>query len=146
MLILSILILSALISLNLNGQNLEKFLWKNRVLIIKSDEATSTKYQNQFAEFQNSIEPFKDRKLVVLQVVGAKYKIIAFDKKEDDKFYALTENFKKEVLRENFPFEIILIGLDGGVKLRQTQPLKKEELYQLIDSMPMRAFELKNRN
>ena len=41
------------------------------------------------------------------------------------------------------PIEIILIGLDGGVKLHQTKLLNLEKLFTLIDGMPMRKAEIK---
>jgi len=39
-------------------------------------------------------------------------------------------------------FEIMLIGLDGGVKLRQSKFLSNEDLFARIDQMPMRRDEL----
>ena len=41
------------------------------------------------------------------------------------------------------PFEIVLIGKDGGEKLRQGQVLSSEKLFGLIDAMPMRQAERK---
>ena len=37
----------------------------------------------------------------------------------------------------------LLIGLDGGIKLRQNSILTKEKLFAIIDGMPMRRRELK---
>lgn len=42
-------------------------------------------------------------------------------------------------------FEVILIGLDGSIKLRQMEVLSKEDLIAIIDAMPMRKSEIKNR-
>jgi hypothetical protein len=41
-------------------------------------------------------------------------------------------------------FEIILIGKDGGVKLRSKTPISLEELFSLIDAMPMRRQEMRD--
>ena len=41
-------------------------------------------------------------------------------------------------------FEVVLIGLDGGIKLRQTKLVSLDKLFTLIDGMPMRRNELKN--
>lgn len=41
-------------------------------------------------------------------------------------------------------FRVELIGLDGGVKYRSTSAVSPEELWALIDGMPMRRAELKN--
>ncbi len=38
-------------------------------------------------------------------------------------------------------FKVLLIGKDGGVKLRTQTPVTPLELYQLIDAMPMRRRE-----
>lgn len=39
--------------------------------------------------------------------------------------------------------EIILIGLDGGVKLRAEEFLSNQKLFETIDSMPMRMQEMR---
>lgn len=40
-------------------------------------------------------------------------------------------------------FAVILIGKDGGEKLRRHQPVALAELFALIDSMPMRRREIR---
>jgi len=39
----------------------------------------------------------------------------------------------------------VLIGKDGGVKRRWTGKLSVDELFQAIDAMPMRQFEMRTR-
>ena len=48
-----------------------------------------------------------------------------------------------EKYSENGQFEVILIGLDGGVKLRKSELLSSEELFTVIDGMPMRRAEIR---
>lgn len=43
-------------------------------------------------------------------------------------------------------FTIILIGKDGGEKYRSTEPVTTATLFGLIDAMPMRRAEMKERN
>jgi hypothetical protein len=43
-------------------------------------------------------------------------------------------------------FTFILIGKDGGVKLRANEPISKEKLYRTVDDMPMRKSEMKQQN
>ena len=50
----------------------------------------------------------------------------------------------KNILDQNNDFEVILIGLDGGIKLRQDQTLLKQDLFRIIDAMPMRRNEIRN--
>lgn len=42
-------------------------------------------------------------------------------------------------------FSVALIGKDGGEKLRRTTPLAPAELFALVDAMPMRQAELRQR-
>jgi len=39
-------------------------------------------------------------------------------------------------------FQVLLIGKDGGVKLRSSGPVSMKDLFGLIDSMPMRQQEM----
>jgi hypothetical protein len=39
-------------------------------------------------------------------------------------------------------FQVLLIGKDGGVKLRSEQPVPVQDILGLIDSMPMRRQEM----
>ena len=49
----------------------------------------------------------------------------------------------KKYKKPDADFEVILIGLDGGVKLRDTKLVSTETLFALIDGMPMRKAELR---
>lgn len=40
-------------------------------------------------------------------------------------------------------FEALLVGRDGGVKLRSPEPVSPEELFERIDEMPLRRRELR---
>ncbi|MDI1249127.1 MAG: DUF4174 domain-containing protein [Lacunisphaera sp.] len=42
-------------------------------------------------------------------------------------------------------FSVVLIGKDGGEKLRQTTPLAPADLFALVDAMPMRQAEIRER-
>ena len=44
-------------------------------------------------------------------------------------------------IQEDTRFAAILIGKDGGIKLRADRPVAPDQLFGLIDSMPMRANE-----
>jgi hypothetical protein len=42
-------------------------------------------------------------------------------------------------------FSVVLIGKDGGEKLRRSTPLAPEELFAIVDAMPMRQAEVRTR-
>ncbi len=39
-------------------------------------------------------------------------------------------------------FALVLVGLDGGVKFRSDKPVTPEDIFRIIDRMPMRRVEL----
>lgn len=47
---------------------------------------------------------------------------------------------------EHPDFELVLIGKDGGVKARTSDPSAMEDFLSLIDAMPMRRAEIRSRN
>lgn len=135
-----------LISSNLNGQNLENHNWVNRVIIVKTKQEHSNKYQKQIEEISLSKEEFKDRKLIAYQITGSKYSLKDYENIKQEKSGELSMNLTKEILNKKNDFEIILIGLDGRIKLRKTDIVSKEELFSNIDLMPIRKAELKSRS
>ena len=137
-----IFIISCLFVLTGNSQNLEEHKWKNRVLIINTTDATASNFTNQLKEFKDSSNKLKGRKLVIYQIINSEYTVVNYlnGKRKRGK---VSEELKHFFVKNN-PFEVVLIGLDGTIKLRTNQILKKEDLFSIIDSMPMRRNEMKN--
>jgi hypothetical protein len=46
---------------------------------------------------------------------------------------------------EDGAFAAVLVGRDGGEKLRSAEPVPAEKLFDLIDAMPMRQREMRAR-
>lgn len=126
------------------GQNLDKHQWKNRILVIQSKDATSVDYQNQLKELTQSVEELKERKLVLYEITTDKYRYTDFQKESELIEWNKLEDSNRQKFDEASDFQIMLIGLDGGTKLRTTDPIKQSDIFNLIDSMPMRRYEIKN--
>jgi hypothetical protein len=118
------------------AQNLEQHEWKDRVLIVT---ATSTKLvEQQIGLLSKDLKGLKERKLVVYKVNPNQY-----TKGIDSQNWVANQTLYSKLKQTQKDFEVILIGLDGGVKLRQTELLSLEKLFALIDGMPMRRAEIK---
>ena len=50
----------------------------------------------------------------------------------------------RQMKRGDSDFELILVGLDGTVKLRRKLAIEADELFAIIDEMPMRQSEIRN--
>jgi hypothetical protein len=94
--------------------------------------------KQQVSLFSQDLEEMKERKLVLLQVFPDFY-LMGGDsaiKRTSEEVYFDYKSAKKS-------FELILIGLDGDEKMRRLELIRPEDLYALIDSMPMRRYEMK---
>ena len=56
----------------------------------------------------------------------------------------VSKKLAEKIFNKKEHFEIILIGLDGRIKRQQTEILTEEDLFKIIDTMPMRKNEMKN--
>ncbi|HKJ49362.1 MAG TPA: DUF4174 domain-containing protein [Christiangramia sp.] len=127
--------------LTMLSQSLSEYQWENRLIVIFTDSDNSEKFQNQMEILNEDQKGLEDRKLKVLQAIPGNHQIV-FPQKTNWQNSNLYQ--KKESKTD---FEVILIGLDGGVKLRQTKPVETKQLFGLIDSMPMRQAEMRrNKN
>lgn len=117
------------------NQNIKKHLWKDRVLIIESENTRNTLYQQQIEVLKNDAKGLKERKLVVYWYFNDGYT------RGFSNAINRYETRKNQIAKTDF--SITLIGLDGGKKLRQNSMLAKEKLFAIIDGMPMRRRELK---
>jgi len=131
---------------NLTAQNLEKHTWKNRILIVKTSDSASAIYQEQIKEFSNAPDELKVRKFVLYKITRDHFELINFENSELNDSGKITGKPIGMTLNDKENFEVILIGLDGGIKLQQTAVLTKEALFNIVDAMPMRRNELNEKN
>ena len=119
------------------GQQISDYQWKNRLVILLTDSKDSQSYQLQLKDLKTDLQGLKERKILVITLTP-NYQITGIDNEIKQKA-ALSY---KELKKEADGFEVILIGLDGYVKLQQSKLLTHQELFAQIDRMPMRRDEI----
>jgi hypothetical protein len=139
-----LIILCGTLFIKVDGQNVDKHKWQNRILIVKTSNENDSKYKEQLKEFNKSISGMEERKLILYQIVGEKYKTTDYEMIESNNSWKDLKSRNNDIIDDTNDFEVVLIGLDGGVKIKKREVLRKEELYNLIDRMPMRLEELRN--
>ncbi|MET1259593.1 DUF4174 domain-containing protein [Flagellimonas sp. DF-77] len=117
--------------------------WNDRILLIKTTHIESTTFQKQLEVFQNDQSGFEERKLVVYQIVGDRFTVKGNGKSKTSYGGSVSKKVSAFFDEKN-PFEVLLIGLDGQIKMRTTEMLTREALFGKIDAMPMRRYELKH--
>lgn len=116
--------------------SLSAFQWENRVLVIFA-EPDSPHYAEQQRLLGEAKPGLAERDMLVLAVSEAGV----------DPLFGQPGALDPDALREKLDhsgtaFEAVLVGKDGGVKHRQDTPIASDELFAIIDAMPMRASEM----
>ncbi|MEH2416322.1 MAG: DUF4174 domain-containing protein [Nostoc sp.] len=115
--------------------------WQNRVLLIFAPSVDNLSYQQQMQLFDQQKSGFKDRNLVLVQVLATN-KSYANGQLIDESSAANLRN-RFGVDQENF--RVILVGKDGGIKRQDTTPVAATVIFEQIDAMPMRQQEMQTR-
>lgn len=128
-------------TVNLRSTNkefsLDNYQWKNRVILIVAD-GTNTLLRNQTELFLLDKKGLSERDLLIF-AVGENHISEIIDGNE----FPIPVTFKESLSINNNSFEVILIGKDGGIKLREKSPITRQRLYGTIDAMPMRQAEMR---
>ena len=112
------------ISPNLLKEN--KYLWKNRLLIIKTDSKEKTNLKNQVDLYRCEIN---NRKLKIFTIRSNNLFDIFSDKKEN-------------TLNIEMVSKVMLIGYDGMLKFEGDEINEMSYYFDIIDTMPVRKTEL----
>ena len=116
------------------------YLWDYRPLLLfgSNDQHTT---DTQISLLTDQVEPLKERDIAYVTII-------------DDCVqtqFAPALNMSAKQLRNMYnidanEFAVILVGRDGGVKLRKTEIVTPNFLYSLIDAMPMRILEMRQQD
>ncbi len=139
-LVITFVIAMVVFSTHVKAQTLEKHQWKHRVLLLMTEDLKNEYYTQQLDLLQSDIDGLKDRKLIIYSITKKAY-ATGFDNQEWQNSKKYYSTYKKNLK----PFEVILIGLDGDIKLRKSTTLPLKELFSIIDSMPMRINEMRQK-
>lgn len=95
--------------------DLGRYRWRQRVLVLSAPDAQDARLVAMRRGLRAQACGVAERDLVVLEIVGGA------------------------------GFVVRLVGKDGGDKLRREAPVPVEEIFTLIDAMPMRQDERRRR-
>ena len=124
--------------LPLSANPLQDLQWKNRILIIQTDTTLKT-ISLILKEQENALN---DRDLITINLSKKSTKLTNGVELSEKERAALRSKFK---LTNSKKSQFILIGKDSGEKARQSNTLNLQELFALIDTMPMRKAEIRNK-
>lgn len=121
------------------GQDISEHRWQHRLLIMVAGDNIDDDWEKQLQEFSRCENELSERRILIYQVFPTKYKITQPGK---DSTWNYTDRLYDRFGNGDSVQEIILIGLDGGEKLRKRY-VNCDELSAYIDRMPMRRAEIR---
>ncbi|WP_208152423.1 DUF4174 domain-containing protein [Winogradskyella pelagia] len=124
---------------SINSQNLESFKWKNRLLLVLTSNTKSTAFTRQLKILETESKGLEERKLLVFKISP----YLEMSSQEHNDYWITDSKVFKKYNSSPEEFKVILIGLDGGIKLEQNTVLTAKNLFTLIDGMPMRRTEIR---
>ncbi|MGB5691589.1 MAG: DUF4174 domain-containing protein [Flavobacteriaceae bacterium] len=116
------------------GQSLLDYRWKNRLVFIVNPHIDQHGGHPQIKAFEGYTKAVQERDVLVY--VLRKNKVFDLD--------GLIVNWTGKTVPYSSFKGIVLIGKDGSIKLKKPFLVSAKEIFDLIDSMPMRRAEMKD--
>ncbi|MEM9715193.1 MAG: DUF4174 domain-containing protein [Pseudomonadota bacterium] len=104
---------------------LSEYLWQKRPIVVFADSEFDPLFVEQMELLEAGLAELEERDVVILT----------------DTDTSETSELRRELRPRGFA--IVLVGKDGGVKLRKASPWDVRELSRNIDKMPIRQQELR---
>lgn len=118
------LLLASVASAAAGPDPLARYRWTARVLLAVAPDAADPALVRQRRLFEAMGAEARERDLVLVEAVGQP-----------------GESLCRSLGCEPGAFAAVLVGKDGGAKLRSSEPLGADRLVPVIDAMPMRQDE-----
>ena len=123
--ILLLSFMAIMIPIEIQGIELNQYLWKNRIILTFADDQDHPDLIRLKAEMKENECEFLNRDLLYFHFSNDHY-------------------FGKLTTTNDQSLRILLIGKDGGIKYESNRSVSLIQLFELIDSMPMRQDEMQH--
>jgi hypothetical protein len=124
------------------SMDLTQFQRKNRLLLIFAQDGNHPLFQDLQSQILAQKAEVDDRDLIVFEVPAqgpARMNTNTLDRKEAD-------SIRNHFAIPSDEYSLILVGKDGGIKLKRKDQVDLKEVFELIDSMPMRQNEMRQKS
>ena len=124
------------------SMDLTQFQRKNRLLLSFAQDGNHPLFQDLQSQILAQKAEVDDRDLIVFEVPAqgpARMNTNTLDRKEAD-------SIRNHFAIPSDEYSLILVGKDGGIKLKRKDQVDLKEVFELIDSMPMRQNEMRQKS
>jgi hypothetical protein len=121
--------------------DLMEYQWKNRLILLFASSSGEPEYLKLKEDLCRREEEVVDRDLLVFHILETGATKLGNSHLSESAGDSLREKFSIT----SGTITVLLIGKDGGVKLRREAGVELEEIFSLIDTMPMRQREMREK-
>jgi hypothetical protein len=121
-----------------SATDLTQYRWKNRLLLVFAANKSNPSFEVFNQSLSERFHEVKDRDLIVYQVLEKGPSRLGDQPLVPEEAEKLRRHFGVKPGR----FTVILVGKDGGVKMVREERADLQEIFDFIDSMPMRQQEM----
>ena len=142
----AIIISLVLIASSLNAEetpmDLSQFQWKNRLLFLFAPNRSHPLFDVLQKSIATQQAEVADRDLVIFEILESGTSRMDTNDLDPQVAQSLRDKFDVSPGR----FAVILVGKDGGTKLNRQEQTQLEDIFALIDAMPMRMEEMRQKS
>ena len=144
-----VLLLSVLAPATHAQQTIDSYRHTNRLLLLFAPDRNDPRFRQQLANLDPHAADLTDRDLIVVSLTKNQVPPLTPDALRRPATVSARRS-EQILARRRFKvsentFTVLLIGKDGGEKFRSNLPITNDQLIQLIDAMPMRQQEIRER-
>ena len=121
--------------------DLSQFQWKNRLLFLFAPNRNHPLFEALHKSLVTQKTEAADRDLVVFEILESDLSNMNTNYLDPQAGQKLRDKF--DVQRGSFA--VIVVGKDGGTKLNRRDPTQLADIFALIDAMPMRQDEMRQK-
>ena len=121
--------------------DLGTYVWKHRLLLVFASSNEDGAYQEFIKKLQGQEGELVERDLLVFSIFGRGQSRLGNSVIDPHSAASLREKFSVRPGQ----FTVVLVGKDGGEKLRRGAAVDIDEVFSVIDAMPMRQREMEER-
>ena len=117
----------------------EEARWSYRLLLVSGPEGPLQR--QQLDQLKAHTSGIVERDLLVIDITDSKSEVVIGNKKPAPP----PSSFQARFDLPSEAFQVTLIGKDGGIKERRKEHFDTIEIFQIIDAMPMRMREMREK-
>ena len=118
--------------------SLDRFRWRNRILVVSAPDDGNAALRQQLASLAASRSAFDERDLLLVTLLDDGTSTAGDGELTNDEVTSIRQALGISA----GSFSLRLLGKDGSVKLSADAATSMDEIYGLIDTMPMRRREM----